>query len=242
MNLAFDSALPAGRKFVLLALCDRAGEDGGQCYPSVKWICRRCSMSERTVQGHLADLERDGVVAREKKHGHRNTYTVFEDRIRDWQPTPAESAPPQNLRVSPPQNLQDTPAESAPNPSDNHQTATDIPDLAGLNPKKLGSVTLRRYLQVCIGLGVEAVADDDPVFAYAQAIQLPEDFLRLAWEVFHAKYINTDKKQSRWPQKFRNAVEGNWLKLWYEAEGSWHLTTAGKQAKLAYGKAIGQAA
>lgn len=114
---------------------------------------------------------------------------------------------------------------------------TLVPSSAKPASRRRGAVTLRTYLDECERNDVDAVSADDPVFAYAARIGLPEEFLALAWSVFEAKYRDTDRKQTRWPQKFRNAVEGNWFRLWYQGEGGWVLTTAGIQAQRAYTEA-----
>ena len=116
MTEAWKADMPSGRKFVLLSLCDNAN-DQGECYPSIPMIARRCSMSERAVQGHIQDLRRTGILAILERHGRSSIYTINPRRIC----TPAEFAPPQNLHPTPaesapqpPQNLHPTPAESAP--------------------------------------------------------------------------------------------------------------------------------
>lgn len=64
MGEAFRTKLPAGQKFVLLALCDWANDMGGSIYPRIKTLAVKCSMSERAVQGYLAQLEEAGLVSR----------------------------------------------------------------------------------------------------------------------------------------------------------------------------------
>lgn len=107
---------------------------------------------------------------------------------------------------------------------------------ANVSPKKRGKsrIELKTYVEQCEAAGVQAITADDPVFAYADRIGLPVDYLELAWNVFRDK-LWIGKKQASWTQTFRNYVEGNYLKLWFQGDGGWGLTTAGKQAKLAYG-------
>lgn len=116
MTGAWDLQMQSGQKMVLLSLCDQASDDG-HCYPSVGTIARRCSMSERAVQGHIKALETEGFLTRTERTGHSTYYTLNPRRIC----APAESAPPQKLHTPPaesapppPQNLRPTPAESAP--------------------------------------------------------------------------------------------------------------------------------
>lgn len=109
----------------------------------------------------------------------------------------------------------------------------------GTTPKarkpKSDKIGLQAFLQTCRDAGEEAIPEDDAVFAYADRIGLPAAFVSLAWGWFKKHWAA--KKQAGvagWRQTFRNAVEGNWPKFWFQAEGGeWMLTTAGKQAKAA---------
>lgn len=140
MTLAWKSGLPAGRKMVLLALCDNAN-DQGECYPSIPMLAVKCSMGERTVQQHITDMEGAGIIKRELRTGRSTIYRIDPRRIctpaestppQISHPTPAESAPP------PPQNLHPTPADFAPitinepsvEPSRKHQKARAKPAAA----------------------------------------------------------------------------------------------------------------
>ncbi|HWK72200.1 MAG TPA: helix-turn-helix domain-containing protein [Burkholderiaceae bacterium] len=114
MTLAWKSDLPTGRKMVLLALCDNAN-DRGECFPSIPMLAEKCSMGERTVQQHIADLVSEGIISRQMRAGRSTFYFIDPRRI--CTPTPAESAPhPREIR---------TPAESAP-PQISHPTPADF--------------------------------------------------------------------------------------------------------------------
>ena len=47
---------------VLYALADRASDNGQAAYPSVAWIADRARCSTRTVQRHLKNLEKKGLI------------------------------------------------------------------------------------------------------------------------------------------------------------------------------------
>ena len=97
------------------------------------------------------------------------------------------------------------------------------------------SCDLQAFLAECESLGEDPIPADDAVFAYAARIALPPEFVALAWAWFKARYAGKKQAGVRgWRQTFRNAVEGNWPKLWYADDaGGWALTTAGKQAQRA---------
>lgn len=79
--------------------------------------------------------------------------------------------------------------------------------------------------------GVPPIPDDHSVFAYAERVGMPMDFVGLAWEWFKREYRAKPRKvYADWPAHFRNAVEKGWGNLWrISADGEYFLTTAGKQ-------------
>jgi len=97
------------------------------------------------------------------------------------------------------------------------------------------AIDLQAFLAECEAAGEKPIPADDAVFAYAQRIGLPPEYVALAWAWFKTRYAGKTQKGVRgWRQAFRNAVEGNWPKLWYADDaGGWALTTAGKQAQRA---------
>lgn len=101
---------------VLLALCDNSN-DQGECYPSVSMLAEKCSMSERSVFNHIAELEKAGAISRENRTGRSTVYHLDPCKfctpansapLQPLHPTPANSAPP------PLQILHPTPATVAP--------------------------------------------------------------------------------------------------------------------------------
>ena len=152
MTEAWKAELPSGRKFVLLSLCDNAN-DQGECYPSIAMIAKRCSMSVRAVQGHILALESDGVVVRVERVGRSTLYRINPRRIC----TPAESAPPQNLRPSPAESAP-PPAESAPpTPAESAPITIIEPSL---NPK--GTVKAAQKRSEMVGQ-IFKIDDVDPL-------------------------------------------------------------------------------
>lgn len=110
--------IPATDKMVLLALADAANDDG------VTWIAvrsksrldkdgkakldilRKCSLSERAIQGAIKRLCSTGMISRTEVPGKGCTYTVH--------PTPAADAP---RTTCAPQQVPKTPAADAGKPS-----------------------------------------------------------------------------------------------------------------------------
>lgn len=100
-------------RLVLLAIADCASDDGANAYPSMATLVRKTGLSERGVQGCIANLVRLGELVVQLNGGPRGC-----NRYRVVMATPANPAPPQDLH--PPADsagVEDaTPAESAPHP------------------------------------------------------------------------------------------------------------------------------
>ena len=82
--------------------------------------------------------------------------------------------------------------------------------------------------------GSPAIPEDDAVFTYAEATGIPLDFLALSWVRFRDDMRDRKTRKINWRAHYRNAVKGNWYKLWwFTPDGDCKLTTAGEQAKRA---------
>lgn len=114
---------------------------------------------------------------------------------------------------------------------------------SGKSSKRSGQIGLTEFLAACHEQGEKAIPEDDAVFAYADSIGLPHDFVALAWAWFKRKWAKKRQAGVRgWRQTFRNAVEDNWPKYWYpDADGRFQLTSAGKQAQMAADAGMGEA-
>ena len=94
------------------------------------------------------------------------------------------------------------------------------------------AIALQTYLADCNAKGVKPIPADDSVFAYAEKVGLPLEFLRLQWLEFKDRYtMEGAKRYKAWPAVFGKSVRGNWLRLWYVGNEGYLLTTTGLQAK-----------
>ena len=115
----------------------------------------------------------------------------------------------------------------------------DAPD--GATPSsstKAKSTTLTAYLTHCEARDVAAIPEDDAVFAWAESVRLPAEYVGMAWRWFKAKYgpggDRATKRYADWRAVFRNAVKDGWPKYWgIGQDGAYYLTTQGKQAQMA---------
>lgn len=132
---------------------------------------------------------------------------------------------------------------SLPSPSPNQEQVEHAPadadaPLADPKPKKpkRAEVTLTAFAEQCREADEDVIPGDDAVWAYAEKVGLPAEFVALAWTWFKAKYTDGAGKAKRyadWRAAFRNAVKDNWPKFWAIGQGNeFYLTTAGKQAQL----------
>ena len=96
MTQAWKSNQPSGRKMVLLALCDNAN-DQGECYPSVQMIAQKCSMTERSVFNHIADLEAIGAIKRNARPGRSTIYQLDPCKFC----TPENASPLKQIHTTP---------------------------------------------------------------------------------------------------------------------------------------------
>lgn len=78
----------------------------------------------------------------------------------------------------------------------------------------------------------DAIPADDPIFEYADKARIPVTFLELSWKRFCEDMHERGTLKSNWRAHYRNAVRGNWYKIWWFApDGECQLTTVGKQAQ-----------
>jgi hypothetical protein len=107
------------------------------------------------------------------------------------------------------------------------------------SPKRKAAISLQTFLAECKRAGEKPIPDGDPVFAYADKVGLPHEFLGLHWREFKDRYQAPDSKRYKaWRTVFLKSVKCNWLKLWWlNGDGQYVLTTAGQQAQRAHREA-----
>lgn len=144
MTAAFKLTLPTTQKFVFVALCDNASDEG-VCFPSITTLCKKTSLKERSVQKSIQFLLEKGFLQARRRTGKSTVYSVLpsdlwpveflagEESIQpphDMHPcttcTPASDAPhPRTTCTPPPHDMHPTPARRAPitiiEPSYNNQ-------------------------------------------------------------------------------------------------------------------------
>ena len=66
MTWAWSISLPPTPKLVLMALADEA-DDRGFCFPSIRHVASKCSMTPRSVQRLIRRLAQDRLVVIERR-------------------------------------------------------------------------------------------------------------------------------------------------------------------------------
>lgn len=92
MSLVWDSTVPAPERFTLLALADRADEDG-KCWPSIRTLAQKCCTGESTIRRHLTALVFAEVITVEHRFNTSSLYTISLSKLRELS-TPSQSDTP----------------------------------------------------------------------------------------------------------------------------------------------------
>lgn len=216
-----------GQKLALLMLANHSNGHSGRCTPSHKLLAAECCMGVSTLKGHLQALSDKGLltIIPRSQDGVSlpNQYRLNLDRVS------------QNLagvgQVLEGGVGQDLATNQEDKPVIEPVSAAALPPAKTRKSIKL--LAIQDWLVELAAAGEKAIPDNDPVRCYAAKVGIPDDFLLLAWVEFKARYSEPDAKTYRdWRQVFRNAVRGNWLRLWFvNQDGQYQLTTAGQQAK-----------
>lgn len=106
-----------------------------------------------------------------------------------------------------------------------------------INARKDDRQTFAEWAADCKARGEKLMAGYQPVIDYCEGIDLPNEFMNLAWSEFKRQHseggIYADKRSDDWRAAFRIAVERGYMRLWFRdnASNSWALTTQGLQAQ-----------
>jgi hypothetical protein len=132
-----------------------------------------------------------------------------------------------------------TEAPSEPLRSQKQKQEQEQKEQPPIPPKGGGTPTLglKAWLDSLKASGEKPIPPDDAVFAYADEVGIPHDFLRLAWLEFRHQHTQPNAKRYKdWRAHFRNSVRKNWGRLWWidPASNTYQLTTVGQQAQRAH--------
>jgi Helix-turn-helix domain len=133
MAAVWSTDLPSSEKMVLLALADNSNDEG-VCWPSIRTICRKTSLTERTVQKCILKLSDKNLLSVQGRHGHSNVFSIHlttylagtmeppQGRILIHTPVRRAPPPPQSGRGTPANGTGRIIKESSFEPSEIFQT------------------------------------------------------------------------------------------------------------------------
>lgn len=228
---------------VLLAMADIAHDDGTHCYPSVALVAWKTGYSARQVQRIIHSLaDRKILIAVGHINGGRahaveyNIDLTKGDKKAPFKRLERVTSETQKGDISDVKgDILSVKGDIAMSPeSYNHRTVIEPSPLPprGERPTKKNPITLKTFLEDCKQRKEKPMPEKDPIFEYAEEVNIPPDFLWLCWREFVDRHKTDSKRYKDWRKAFRNCVRGNWYRLWYaDSGGGMALTTQGTLAK-----------
>lgn len=217
MTLAWKSDYPTGKKMILLALCDNAN-DQGECYPSVSMLSKKCSMSERSVFNHIAELEKEGAIQRENRTGRSTIYHLDPCKFC----TPANSAPLQPLHPTPATVAPITINEPSIEPSGNQiQRPDGVSDRVWLDFQSLRKDKKAKLTHTALD-NIKREADKA---GWPLEAALSESCAR-GWTGFKADWVRDDKAKPAVAETFRERDQRQARERWETMTGRTHPDSA----------------
>ncbi|ATS40455.2 MULTISPECIES: helix-turn-helix domain-containing protein [Xanthomonas] len=238
-------------KLTLLALAEHANPDGSQCFPSIETLAEQTGQNEKTCRRALDAAD-----------GTWFTRSPIKLKGRSWRGYNYSLCVPEAAgTVSGPQPEAAGTVSGPSGLSSGHlgcevRTLTPrgpgaVSDDLGKAPRKstkeeepaadAAARALRKGMtfaewEASIPPGERMIPADHFVERYIVCIGLPYPFAELAWSVFQSRHATNAKRYDDWPNAYLKALEENWYKLWYidDEDGSYQLTTQGKQADRLY--------
>lgn len=105
------------------------------------------------------------------------------------------------------------------------------PDSDAARPRR-SPVELKTWI-ASLPEGEDPITEIDPILDYAEKAGIEFAWLELCWRRFEADMTEKRTRKRDWRAHFRNAVRGNWYRLWWIRDGQSGLTTMGEQARRA---------
>jgi hypothetical protein len=200
-------------------------------------LARMVGATLSEAEGWLGELEEAGVFSRDDAGCIFSRRMVRDEEVRaaraaggilGGNPALKKDQVKDTKKVNHPANLGPTPASAV--ASSSAVASANQEDKAS----RAGRVTLQSYIDSLKTKGERFMPDDDPLWEHAKAIDLPGEWLEMAFMVFRDRHRAGGKRYIDWRATFRNAVRENWLKLWRSADKGLQLTDAGVLAQRAY--------
>lgn len=210
-SLVWDSNVSAPERFTLLALADRADEDG-KCWPSIPTLALKCRTSESTIRRHLKSLTQLGALTVEHRKNTSSMYRISLPRLRQLV-DPAQIDTPQS----------DTPQIDTP------QIDGSTCQIDQSRPVNLHIQTPQSDTQYIIDSPVDTSVIRQGARERApkpRATRIPEDFTvtpaMVAWAHENAPHVDGRRETENFVDYWRASATANARKLdWIAAWRTW---------------------
>ena len=129
----------------------------------------------------------------------------------------------------------DEACKSGDEPPPNHKPLTINQEPIKIKTAR-SAIHFKTFLENCKANNEKPISSYKPVFDYADKAGISHDMVGLCWSEFYRKFdvggTGETKKYADWRKAFRNCVESNWFKLWWDnpATGKVELTSSGRTA------------
>jgi len=137
LTAILQSDLPCAQRMILAVLLNHAG-DGTTAYPSHASIAKQAGLAERSVWGHLKELETSGWISKAGNLGRVTVWEVINPANSATYPATVAGSIPQILpdtKTPIPQILLDDPANSAGYPANSATLSRKICELTTQEPQ-----------------------------------------------------------------------------------------------------------
>jgi hypothetical protein len=211
---------------------------------SASQLGEMCGMARTHVTTTLSQLAAMNVIS--KRHGRFGCVVGIQKNSKKWQPVSAKASNESESAgaVDSTESVQCTNSVHVPNQcadstesvrvdsTNSVHTKENLPKETKQKKASKPDITFASWMEQCAAEGLTPIPANHAVFAYAEKIALPAEFVALAWEKFKQRYSDSKKKYKAWGTVFNTAVQDNWFHLWFSKDGGWALTTAGIQLQL----------
>lgn len=241
-----NSELPSTTRHVLLTLSLYINDMGQSAYPSIERLSRETGLTDRAVGKHLKIAKEQGWVRVSKmgfsgQNWANNCYfpqipgdaEYTEQAIEGAErgSAPSKKGTERGSKGTEPR------SGEVPNHVPTNNPSELSSELSNKKPRKKraassdSGVIFDDWMAALKASGKKPIPEGHAVFAYADSISLPIEYVRLCWLKFKQKFTGAKKKYEDWAAAFHVYVRENYLKVWFHdaANDCWKLTTAGIQ-------------
>lgn len=155
LSWAFQQEItPAAKKLVLIALANRADEDG-YCFPGYNRLASQCSMARRTVIYHINSLLNDGII--EKQSRSRDNGSDTSNLYRIMAGVGCKSRTPPGANFAPPECKPCTPIYEHLNNTHTHNALTRSDFLREIDKERIAG----RFVAITDNEGIIGIEADN---------------------------------------------------------------------------------